>query len=676
MGCAACGGESLTKTIDPPLSDATTYPQSDADKDEISERVQGINNVIPTCGFDEKEINKSIGFCSQLADTTSDDICKMKAQQVTAGIMFKEDDGDTGDSLETVSVSEMMSVDGDVETRMMGAPLVREIGLTEETLDSSHPALMFNDSTECSPVSITPDADLSKYTKMRKIGVTRQSVCVRMQRDGFGQQAIDQFFGSTTSVRPEPRLPTGLAPKPKVIPGAKMRQFQWTKMNPFNIEKSIWSECDEEKIDFDPKSLEAVFREKQITTKTTPRKKKIVFDHKIHILEAKRSYNVEIFLSQLKMDAHVVRDIILKMDEKLCTAEQAEKWKKFMPTPEEAAMFQEVQSGDVCKLAKPELFFFTLKNIDRNLPQRLELWEFKMNFDKIIKTEWKRLRALQSARKCLQESQSLRVILSTILALGNHMNGGTTRGQAHGFQICSLSQLTCCRSTNNEMTFMEYLYLYLEKKQPAVLCFPEEWSVLDEAVHVDIATLRRNVAQIGYKITTISIRINTQTIETNHSGHPHDRFSAVMQPFQVLASRQFADLRKGHTKIMQDLSALALFLGEIDDSTAEFLKTLNKFRTDFIKTTKQYAEKRQIAEKRRKSILWKAKRQRKVFSANDVDVLRRCSVGSPPTVARVNSAPTAGRASVAAVLESDGLNRSLTMIKMNLLKPIEAMNRK
>lgn len=261
--------------------------------------------------------------------------------------------------------------------------------------------------------------------------MAQESICVRMQNDGIDQQTIDRFFGRSTSVTPklrEFRLPDGLAPKPKIKPGAKMKQFQWLTLDPFKVQNSIWSECDEEKIDFDRKSLEAIFRQKQIKTRRALHKAKREADNKIHILEGKRSYNVEIFLSRLKIEPVAVRECLLKLDESICNAETAGRWKKFMPTPEEAAMFDGVRQEDVSKLARPETFFFTLSSIDKNLPERLELWEFKMNFDKIMMVERKKVNALRVARKCIQESTSLRVLLSTILAFGNHMNGGTNRG--------------------------------------------------------------------------------------------------------------------------------------------------------------------------------------------------------------------------------------------------------
>lgn len=125
-------------------------------------------------------------------------------------------------------------------------------------------------------------------------------------------------------------------------------------------------------------------------------------------------------------------------------------------------------------MAKAEKFFYTIKNIDKNLPQRLELWAFKMNFKKVLATESEKVYALRDAHKCIKESKSLRELFSTILAFGNYMNGGTKKGQAHGFKLASLSQLTRSRSTDNKVTLMEFLYIYLEKKNKKLLGFVDD----------------------------------------------------------------------------------------------------------------------------------------------------------------------------------------------------------
>lgn len=219
---------------------------------------------------------------------------------------------------------------------------------------------------------------------------------------------------------------------------------------------------------------------------------------------------------------------------------------------------------------------------------------------------------------------------------------------------------------------MEYLYLYLEKKQAAVLNFPEEWSVLEEAIHVDIPTLRRNVAQIGYKLKMIKSRIDRASNHIMSGNVEGDKFSDVMLPFQGFASIYFSDLKKAVLKVLEELSALAVFLGDAEDQTATFLKTLFNFRKEFMRTARQCAVKRQIEEKRRKTQLWKARRGKAYktkketigaqrgslmklpkrgvstvtfddfISENEIDALRRRAASSDPTLYSASDVSSTG----------------------------------
>jgi len=152
---------------------------------------------------------------------------------------------------------------------------------------------------------------------------------------------------------------------------------------------------------------------------------------------------------------------------------------------------------------------------------------------------------------------------------------------------------------------MEYLYRFLEEKQPAVLSFTAEWAPLDEAVSVDIPTLRSGVAMIAAKLKQIERRNDVAAKSGSIAG---DQFAPKMRPFHGAATKEFERLKSDHERVMKELAALAAFLGETKDSTAAFLKTLNEFRKQFMMTAKQTAARRKKEEERRKREQWKAQR--------------------------------------------------------------------
>ena len=101
----------------------------------------------------------------------------------------------------------------------------------------------------------------------------------KMRQDGIDASLINKFFGGSgggggkgpkapaIGKPAKPKWPENLKRKPEIKPSRKMKNLQWSKVDPFSVEKSIWKECDDSKIKFDKKELEAMFGQKVIAKK-------------------------------------------------------------------------------------------------------------------------------------------------------------------------------------------------------------------------------------------------------------------------------------------------------------------------------------------------------------------------------------------------------------------------
>ena len=84
---------------------------------------------------------------------------------------------------------------------------------------------------------------------------------------------INKFFGGKGPKAPgigkpaKTKWPENLKRKPEIKPSRKMKNLQWSKIDPFSVENSIWTECDDSKINFDEKELEAMFGQKIMNKK-------------------------------------------------------------------------------------------------------------------------------------------------------------------------------------------------------------------------------------------------------------------------------------------------------------------------------------------------------------------------------------------------------------------------
>ncbi|KAI3782060.1 hypothetical protein L2E82_12092 [Cichorium intybus] len=103
---------------------------------------------------------------------------------------------------------------------------------------------------------------------------------------------------------------------------------------------------------------------------------------------------------------------------------------------------------------------------------------------------------LRNSMHDITSSVKLRVIMQTILSLGNALNQGTARGAAAGFRLDSLPKLNETYTRNNKMTLMHYLCKVLADKQPELLDFSKELGSLEPASKIQLKILAEEIKAI------------------------------------------------------------------------------------------------------------------------------------------------------------------------------------
>ena len=91
-------------------------------------------------------------------------------------------------------------------------------------------------------------------------------------------------------------------------------------------------------------------------------------------------------------------------------------------------------------LANSDEYLLQISKIHK-FAQRVECWSFRSAFAENILDLKEKVAALSAATKAIKESNYVRQILGVVLSVGNHMNGGTARGQADGFHLEMLAKL-------------------------------------------------------------------------------------------------------------------------------------------------------------------------------------------------------------------------------------------
>ena len=148
------------------------------------------------------------------------------------------------------------------------------------------------------------------------------------------------------------------------------------------------------------------------------------------------------------------------MNEGVLSLDTIHKLINFVPTAEEAQQLDGYEKEK--NLGVAENFVKIVRTVDANLVERLVLWEFKLEFNDLYHHEKQSLIWLKKGHDAVRQSLSLKRILTLILSIGNYMNGSTAKGQAYGFKLASLNQLTRSRTVDSSATLMEYIYEFLD----------------------------------------------------------------------------------------------------------------------------------------------------------------------------------------------------------------------
>jgi hypothetical protein len=128
--------------------------------------------------------------------------------------------------------------------------------------------------------------------------------------------------------------------------------------------------------------------------------------------------------------------------------------------------------------------------------------------------------------KELKENKHLKKVLELILALGNYLNGGTNKGQAHGFRPNEINKLKNTKSaSDSSVTLLHFLVLAVDKSIPEAAEFTKELKDVDKAARVELSFLQGEAAKLRASMRKVESEIKVPQVSTD------DQFQPVMTAF-------------------------------------------------------------------------------------------------------------------------------------------------
>ncbi|KAM6149101.1 FH1/FH2 domain-containing protein 3 isoform 1-T1 [Erethizon dorsatum] len=269
----------------------------------------------------------------------------------------------------------------------------------------------------------------------------------------------------------------------------EVRPFEWPRKNNRRCREFLWSKL--EPIKVDTSRLEHLFESKSkelaVTKKTAADGKR----QEIIVLDSKRSNAINIGLTVLP-PPRTIKIAILNFDEYALNKEGIEKILTMIPTEEEKQKIQEAQlANPEVPLGSAEQFLLTLSSISE-LSARLHLWAFKMDYETTEKEVAEPLLDLKEGIDQLENNKTLGFILSTLLAIGNFLNGTN----AKAFELSYLEKVPEVKDTVHKQSLLHHVCTMVVENFPDSSDLYSEIGAITRSAKVDFDQLQDNLCQM------------------------------------------------------------------------------------------------------------------------------------------------------------------------------------
>nr|XP_021490617.1 formin-like protein 3 isoform X3 [Meriones unguiculatus] len=364
--------------------------------------------------------------------------------------------------------------------------------------------------------------------------------------------------------------------------------FNWTALKPNQINGTVFSELDDEKIleDLDLDKFEELFKTKAqgpaldlICSKNKTAQKAA---SKVTLLEANRAKNLAITLRKAGRSAEEICRAIHTFDLQTLPVDFVECLMRFLPTEAEVKLLRqyERERQPLEELAAEDRFMLLFSKVER-LTQRMAGMAFLGNFQDNLQMLTPQLNAIIAASASVKSSQKLKQMLEIILALGNYMNS-SKRGAVYGFKLQSLDLLLDTKSTDRKMTLLHFIALTVKEKYPELANFWHELHFVEKAAAVSLENVLLDVKELGRGM---------DLIRRECSIHDH----SVLRNFLSTNEGKLDKLQRDAKTAEEAYNAVVRYFGESPKTTPPSV-----FFPVFVRFIRSYKEAEQENEARKK----------------------------------------------------------------------------
>uniref|UniRef100_A0A3B4A5R3 Formin homology 2 domain containing 3a n=1 Tax=Periophthalmus magnuspinnatus TaxID=409849 RepID=A0A3B4A5R3_9GOBI len=253
-----------------------------------------------------------------------------------------------------------------------------------------------------------------------------------------------------------------------------------------------------------------------------------------------------------------------------------------IPTEEEKQRIQEAQLANPdLPLGSAEQFLLTLSSISE-LSARLQLWAFKMDYEATEKD-------LKEGMEQLEKNKTLRSILSTLLSIGNFLNGSS----AKGFELTYLEKVPEVKDTIHKQSLLHHACSIVVENFPQSTDLYSEIGAITRTAKVDFDQLQENLCQMERRCKASWDHLK---VIAKHEMKP--QLKQKMSDFLKDCAERIIILKIVHRRIINRFHSFLLYLGQPAYSIREisvhrFSKILSEFALEYRTTRERVLQQKQ-----------------------------------------------------------------------------------
>eukprot|EP00986_Skeletonema_menzelii_P006793 scaffold2578_cov136-Skeletonema_menzelii.AAC.9 len=347
----------------------------------------------------------------------------------------------------------------------------------------------------------------SKYRKMLKFCIPKDTVRHDMKKEGVSQKIVEAVLGKEDTINTANNMETP-ATKGK---NTKTKGIHWTANNLRQdlLEESIFARSATKKRklpliypeEADIKKLEELFRKNDnVHTGKVKNGDSNAGSGMAKLLDITRANNIAIQLKAfndftLRALAETIND--LDPDSKI-VGERVQFLPQLLPTPKELLAIKKYK-GESDRLNTAELFFQQLLPVKR-VEDKVAVVKAMSTFHEHAEEASAAFKTLEEVCGQIMNSAKLEQILLMVLNIGNLMNEGSLDGGVEAFKFESLPKLSQTKSADGKTTVLDYIVeTFIEKGGRDTLFLDSDFPDIQESCRLsindlsgDVSTLRKN----------------------------------------------------------------------------------------------------------------------------------------------------------------------------------------